>query len=105
MVLPFRSAGFVDAGVLAHHELHEPLAAEHGDDFHRHAVAAHHDRGVGNDAAQRRIAGADLLGHIDAAASDRKLDFEPGLLEIAFALARAGSARTPARSAAPGTDR
>jgi len=76
----------LDAGILAHHKLHEALAAEHADDLHRHAIAAHHDRAVGDDAAERRVAGADLLRHIDATAADRELDIETGLLEVALAL-------------------
>ncbi len=86
MVLPLRSAGFSIPEVLAHHELHEALAAEHADDLHRHAVAAHDDRAIGDDAAERSIAGADLLRHVDAAAADREFDLEAGLLEVAFAL-------------------
>ena len=86
MVLPLRSAGFSMPRVLAHHELHEAATAEHADDLHRHAVAAHHDRAVGDDAAERRVAGADLLGHVDAAAADRELDVEARFLEVALAL-------------------
>ena len=74
-----------DAAVLAHHELHEALAAEHRDDLHRHAVAAHHDRPVGDDAAERRVAGADLLGHVNAAAPDRERHVEAGVLVVALA--------------------
>jgi hypothetical protein len=76
----------VDAGIGAHHRLHEPLAAEHGDDFHRHTIAAHDDRAVTHHAAELRIAGADLLCHVDAAASDREIHVEPGIGEIPFPL-------------------
>ena len=69
----------LDAGILAHHELHETLAAEHGDDFHRHPVAPHHDRSVRHDAAERRITGADLLCYVDAAAADGEAHVEAGL--------------------------
>src|SRR6516165_856819 len=78
----------LDAGILAHHQLHETFAAEHGDDLHRHAVAADHDRPVRDDAAERRVAGADLLGHIDAAAANREGHVEAGGGEIALALGK-----------------
>ena len=74
-----------DAGILAHDELHEPLAAEHRDDLDGHAVAAHHDRSVGDDAAERRVARAHLLGHVDAAARHRIAHVEPGLREVPLA--------------------
>src|SRR6516225_7374223 len=78
----------LDAGILAHDQLHETLAAEHGDDLHRHAVAADHDRPVRDDAAERRVTGADLLGHVDAAATNRKAHVEAGGGEIALALGK-----------------
>jgi len=70
----------------SHHELHETLAAEHGDDLHRHPVAPHHDRSVRHDAAERRITGADLLCYVDATAADGEAHVEAGRGEIAFAL-------------------
>ena len=88
MVLPLRSAGFSMPGIRTHHELHESLAAEHRDHLHRHAVLPDDDGCVGDDAADRHIAGADLLGDIDAAAADREAHIEAGLREIAFALGK-----------------
>ena len=41
---------------------------------------------IRHDAADRRVAGADLLGDIDAAAADREAHIQPGFGEIAFAL-------------------
>src|SRR5262249_60765514 len=67
-------------------ELHDPLAAEPCDDLHRRAVAAHHDRPVRDDAAERGVAGAHLLGHVDAAATDREAHLEAGGGEVALAL-------------------
>ncbi len=69
--LALEIGGLLDAGIRAHDELHEALAAEHRDDLHRHAVLPDDDRRVRDDAAERHIAGADLLGDIDAAAADR----------------------------------
>ncbi len=69
----------------AHHELHEALAAEHGDDLDGHAVLTDHDRAVSDDAAERRVARPDLLCHIDAAAPDFEGHVEAGFGEIALA--------------------
>src|SRR5207248_1362951 len=77
---------FVNAGILAHDQLHESLAAEHGHDLHWHAVAADHDRPVCDDAAQWRIAGAHLLGYVDAATADCEAHIQAGGAEIALAL-------------------
>ena len=74
--------------VLAHDKLHEALAAEHRDHLDGNAVAANHDRRIRHDPADRRIAGADLLGDIDAAATDRESHLQPGLGKIALALGK-----------------
>src|SRR5262249_20165813 len=79
---------FLDAGILAYDQLHETFAAEHRDDLHRHAVAADHDRPVRDDAPERRVAGAHLLGHVDAAAPNREAHVEAGGGEIALALGK-----------------
>src|SRR5262245_31282197 len=61
--LALQVGGLGNAGILAHHQLHKAVAAEHGDDLDRHAVLPDHDRPVGDDTAERRIAGTHLLGH------------------------------------------
>jgi len=85
IVLPFRSAGFW-MPESAHHELHKSLAAEQRDDLHGDTVLPDHDGRVRNNAAERHVAGADFLGHIDATAADCVIHIKAGLREIAFAL-------------------
>src|SRR5262249_44533125 len=53
------------------------------------AVAADHDRAVRDDAAERGVAGTHLLGHVDAAATDREAYLEAGGGEVALALGKA----------------
>src|SRR5262249_4658494 len=60
----------LDAGILAHHELHEALATENRYHFDWNVVAAHNDGRVGHDAADRSIARTHLLGHVNATATD-----------------------------------
>ena len=84
--LAFEIGRLGDAGIFARDELHEALAAEQRDDLDRHPVLPHHDRRIGDDAAERRVAGTDLLCHVDAAAADREADVETGGGEIALAL-------------------
>src|SRR6202044_4182056 len=79
---------FFDAGIGAHHELHEALAAEQANDLHRHAVLSDDNGRVGDDAAERHIAGAHLLRDVNAAAAGSEIDGEPGLLEITLALSK-----------------
>ena len=86
MVLPLRSAGFLDARIRAHDELHESLAAEQatiftGTPFCRTTIGA-----SATMPPSGYVAGADLLGDIDAAAADRVAHVETGVLEIALAL-------------------
>ena len=76
----------LDVGILPDHELHETFAAEHRDDFDRYAVLPHDDRAISQNAAERRVAGADFLGDIDAAAADRVVHFQSRLRKVAFAL-------------------
>src|SRR5262249_14632069 len=47
------------------------------------------DRAGGDDAAERSVAGAHLLGHVDAAATDREAHLEAGGGEVALALGKA----------------
>ena len=68
--LAFQVGRLADAGVRTHYELHESLAAEYCDHFHRDTVLPDDDWSVGHDPAYRHIARADLLGDIDAAAQD-----------------------------------
>ena len=86
MVLPLRSAGFWMLESSPDHELHETFAAEHRDDFDGYAILPHDDRAISQNAAQRRVAGADFFGDIDAAAADRVVHVQPRLRKVAFAL-------------------
>ena len=101
MVLPLRSAGFWILKSSPDHELHETFAAEHGDDFDGYAILPHDDRAISQDAAERRVAGADFFGDIDAAATDRIVHVQAPLAKSSLCLWRAGSGRRPAESEAP----
>ena len=48
----------------------------------------HHDRRIGHDPPDRRIAGTDLLGDIDAAAPDRIIHLQARVGKIALALGK-----------------
>ena len=57
----------------------KPLPPNSADHFYRHAVLPDDDGRVGDDAAERHIAGAHLLGDIDAAAAGGEIHGEAGL--------------------------
>ena len=79
MVLPLRSAGFSMPESSRTTSCMKPLPPNTATIFTGTPLPPHHDRSVGDDAAERRIAGADLLRHIDAAAADREAHVETGL--------------------------
>ena len=85
MVLPFRSAGFWMPELARTTSCINPLPPNSatiftGTPFCRTTIGPSR-----NDAAERHIAGADLLGDIDAAAAHRVIHVEAGLRKITFA--------------------
>ena len=77
MVLPLRSAGFSMPESARTTSCMKPLPPNRqtiftGTPFCRTTIGR-----VGDDAAERHIAGADLLGDIDAAAADGEIDVRP----------------------------
>ncbi len=73
----------LDAAILAADHDGHGAAAHQPDRLHGHAVAAHDDRGVADGTADRRIADADLFGHVDAAARDHEINVVAGISVVA----------------------
>ena len=76
----------LDAAVGAGNELDQRAAADQTDRAHRNSVWPDQDGRVADSAADRRIADADLLGHVDATLGALKGNVEPlgGVVALVF---------------------